>query len=321
MECVDLHFSPKTSRPEPAGTAPAISLEKRGVSSHFQQSLGALNLVSLKETVISKLLSANARDLAEPLIDCHTRYSVAVCCGCSRVRRFANRCEVHYCPCCQPRLSRERQEGIEWWTKLIRQPKHVILTCRNRPTLTTEWIRDFKEAFTKLRRSKFAAGWRGGMYSIEITNESAGWHLHLHALIDADYIDAGELAVRWGKLVGQDFAIVCVRDARDRDYLREVCKYTVKGTSLAAWEPQLLVEYIRAMQGIRSFGVFGSLFKRRAEWSEFQDTLNSAKPACDCGCTHTRIMTDQEYEWFQLTHDPPEIPVPAIIPQTELVFP
>jgi hypothetical protein len=213
-------------------------------------------------------------------------------------------------------LTRRRLRNLGEITKGIRQPKHVVLTARNSATLTRDRVSAFKAALARLRRSKLAAKWRGGLYSLEVTNEGRGWHLHAHLLVDADWIDKRALAVKWGELVGQDFAIVCVKDARGQDYLRELVKYAAKGSDLASWNGDDVAAFVSAFQGVRSFGVFGTLYKQRAEWRAAIAELESVPERCPCGATFFRVLHPDEAEFWMATracHNarPPVEPAPA----------
>lgn len=205
----------------------------------------------------------------------------------------------------------------------IKQPKHVVLTARNTETLTHRRVKEFKAAFARLRRSRFARNWRGGFYSLELTNEGRGWHLHLHALIDANWIDAKELAIQWSRYIGQDFAIVKVKDTRDRNYLAEVTKYVADGQQIATWTAEAVTEYVLAFAGLRTFGVFGSLYGRRKEFTDWLKQLQYERPVCPCGCTRARILTLKEWEWLELTNGSRpdyEKPLQPSLRQTELIL-
>lgn len=295
-----------------------ILLETRGLTSHANQ----LELISkrliTKESIVAKLRSVGADNLAEPLAKCHTEQSWAQCGGCYKVRTFWNRCENFYCPNCQPALARERAESIQWWANLIEQPKHVVVTVRNTDTITFARYKWFKQCLTKLRRRKFANNWRGGLWNIETTNEGKGWHVHAHLLVDAHWIDPHKLAQEWADIVGQDFAIVWVRDARGSDYLREVTKYTVKSTMLAAWTPEDIVHFVNAASGQRMFGVFGTLYGKRTEWRKFLDTLTIEKGTCECGCNKWQIFSEAEWLWRQETLGPSGVTKPNAPPKTQL---
>lgn len=300
------------------------TLESRGVTSQAELWSAA---TAHKLSVVSKLLSVGRLDLSGPLAECHTVETCRVCNGCKRVSVYFNRCERHYCPECAPRLARERRESVEWWAKEIGEPKHVVLTVRNSDDFTKAHVQWFKQCWSKLRRRRFARGWRGGFYRLEVTKEKRGWHLHLHALIDAGWIDARALAVEWAKIVGQDFAIVKVKDVHDRSYLAEVTKYTVKGSQLATWTGEEIAEFIDAFDGVRTFGVFGSLYGKRTEFREWIETLQAGKVACSCGCNDFRILSPNELAWSRLQAEgcisasrpmpPPEEPDLPNLPNVE----
>lgn len=275
-------------------------LENRGLTS--QQELWK-KATAHKLSVAAKLRELSRSDLASPLEECHTVETCSVCTGCRRVTLFLNRCERHYCPECQPRLARERRESVEWWTKQIGEPKHVVLTIRNTDKLTKKHVQKFKQNFSRLRRRKFAANWRGGFYRMEVTNEKKGWHLHLHALVDCGWIDQRKLAEAWASIVKQELAIVHVRDVHSRDYLAEVTKYTVKGSQLSGWDAEQIAEFIDAFDGVRSFGVFGSLYGKRTEWRDWLDKLQTKGHTCECGCGTFRILSPAELAWDNLQRE------------------
>ena len=263
----------------------------------------------LKETLIRNLHACGLPEQARTLENCHTRQTVARCHACYKVQVFYNRCENFFCPVCARRLASDRRKSVEWWCDQVRQPKHVVVTTRNTETLTPQTVRGIKDAWAKLRRRKFARGWKGGFYSLEITNEGRGWHLHIHALIDAYYIDAGKLAREWADCVGQDYAIVKVKDARGKDYIRELCKYIVEGNQLVKWSPEKLREYILAFTGQRTFGVFGEFYQLRKEHRKFVDELQSQKLQCECGCTIFKFYNENEWEWHECVNGRPDRPL------------
>lgn len=280
----------------------SLQLETRGITSQSQPSLWRTQTI-FKESIVSKLRRVGRLDLYEKLADCHTEKSYVRCCGCAKQTTVWNRCERFYCPECQPRLSRDRRRAIDWWTKAIGQPKHVVLTARNSQEITREKVQAFKKALASLRRSKFARPWRGGMYSLEVTNEGRGWHLHAHLLVDCRWIDARELAKVWGRLVGQDFAVVKVKDVRGETYLNEVTKYAVKGNELAEWTGEDIAAFIDAFTNVRTFGCFGSLYKQRIEFREYLDALRELNRKCECGCSRFQLIKWWEAELGPRNHD------------------
>jgi hypothetical protein len=306
------------SPPHPRFDPPKpLELETRGVTSHpKQQELWHRNTAH-KNSVAAKLRESGHPDIAQELEFCHSTFTVAVCSDCGRQRQFPNRCDLFYCPECAPRLARERAESVEWWSARIHQPKHVVLTVRNMLELTKGHIQEFKRWFSKLRRSKFANNWLGGFYRLEITNEGRGWHLHLHALINAKWIDAPELARQWAKHTNGLGHIVKVKDCRSKDYLAEVTKYVVKGSQLAKWSGDDIHTFIQACSGVRTFGVFGQLYGQRTEFAEWIAAIKDAKPLCECGSCNVRYYSEPDWLALELDTSRPASPRPPPQPNPQ----
>lgn len=349
-------LSAPSPRPDPPGP---LQLETRGLTSHvctprtaaekkrFQEEFWAAH-TQHKFAVAAKLRQAGDIERAERLEWCHSEYSVGQCLDCGKVTRFPVRCDQFFCPECQPKLSRERRESIEWWTKEITQPKHVVLTLVNLPDLEASHVRGLKVCFARLRRTAFCTKlthfwvhnetgarrkikhfrlqdathhtetsypWLGGFYSIEVTNEGRGWHLHLHCLVDCRFIDSSALAREWEKATRGFGYIVKVKDARDRSYLHELTKYAVKGSDLAKWTPDQIVTFINAFDGQRTFGVFGSLYGKRTEFKEWLDALKNGKPKCECGSDNVKFWTEAAWLIHEHTPDPETKPRPPSKPE------
>ena len=360
--------TPLTSRPEcefdllngPGGRFDQpgpLQLESGGVTSHAStglrttippESQGEIwaGQTIHKNSIAAKLRTAGRTDLAEKLEHCHSQYTFTVCGDCGRTGRFPNRCDCGYCPECQPRLARERREAVEWWTREVQQPKHVVLTAHNVHDLTSGHFTELKLMLSRLRRSVLArkttywwisneplplnvepeerryqftrikafarstathhtaicTPWTGGFWSLEVTNEKRGFHLHYHLLIDARSIHPVILSHFWKLATRGAGHIVKVKDVRDKSYLQEVSKYAVKGSDLAKWTPDQIRTYIEAIQGHRTFGVFGSLYGKRSEFAEWLDQLRAARPLCECGGCNLRYYT--EADWIALDLQP-----------------
>jgi len=295
---------------KPRFDSPSIKLEKRGTTQQLHQHLLWAKCTIHKNTVAAKLREKARISDALTLEDCHSHYTIAVCNGCNKVQKFPNRCDLFFCPECQPRLSQDRKKAVEWWTRQVHQPKHVVLTVKNTSNLTKQHVQEFRKWWNNLRRTKFARNWIGGFYSIEVTNEGNGWHLHLHALIDARWIDSFGLSEGWAKATNGFGRIVKVKDARGENYLAEVTKYCVKGVQLAAWDGDTIIEFIDAFRGVRTFGVFGSLYGARTKFKEWWKQVRGAKPKCDCGCCDARYFSESEWLEHDLLPNRKSEPIP-----------
>lgn len=271
-----------------------VKLETRGVTPHD----GHLHVPGNQEfwesqfhhkaAIASKLRQAGNSELARTLDECHTTFTTGHCLSCGHAWKFANRCDNKLCPVCQPRLQRQRVREVSWWTERINQPKHVTLTLANTPDFTKSHVLEAKRMLTRLRRSAFARSWRGGFYSWEVTNEGKGWHLHVHLLVEAKWIDAPGLARAWQSASRGAGYIVKVRDARGKSYLHEVTKYVAKGSQVAAWTPADILAYTAAFDGIRTFGTFGALWKLRPDWRRY--LLECRRPTTCPLCESDKIF-------------------------------
>lgn len=215
------------------------------------------------------------------------------CTGCHSTERFFYNCNLKWCPRCNWRITKARIQKIKAWTMFTTQCKHVVLTQRNTEFITRKRIRAFQAALVRLRRTKLMKGLRGGVCSIEITNEKKGWHLHAHLLLDIRWIDKQALSEEWGRQVNQDFAIVDITDARDGDYAKQVSKYVCKGSDLAKWPSHQIWEFICAIKGIRFFTAFGSVNKHRLDIAKMIALQKPAPVACKCGCHNFKFETDE----------------------------
>lgn len=217
------------------------------------------------------------------------------CQNCKTTERLEWRCNLKWCPRCQWRLAGARRDFIREYASTLKQPKHLVLTSRNFPKMTSQKLKDNSLAMTALRdRTSFSAV-TGGCASVECTwsekgkwingvKVAGGFHLHSHWLIEARWINMAELEEDWCDLIGQDISINRVFDARKKDYLRELTKYVVEGSELASWPAHIIRQFVVACRGNRFFFPFGELFKRGQEFRRAVNLKKPPSPACDCGC-------------------------------------
>ena len=232
--------------------------------------------------------------VADNLARCGTEQIFKTCRNCGDWQSLDYHCNIKFCPLCNWRIARQRAEMLRIWTTCIGQPKHVVLTRRNTKQISKERIRQNQKDYAKLRRKKLMEKVLGGCVSTEITNEGRGWHLHLHILCDARFIPADRLAIEWGKLVGQEFAIVKVIDCREKSYLGEVTKYAVKPAELVSWDVPDIIAFINAIKGVRLFATYGTLFKLSKEIKrEIAANKPEATP-CPCGCSEWIYETEEQ---------------------------
>ena len=246
------------------------------------------------ETIKNKLRGLNEGNQFWNFCKCGQEQIFRTCRCCGAVEQFDYRCSLKWCPRCQWIITARRREKLAQWVKHITQPKHLVLTQKNFPVLTGARIKAHTQALAKIRRAKCFRRVKGGSVSIEITNEGNGWHLHSHWLIDCRWLDMEQVSRTWARLVGQEFAIVKIKDARAASYLQEVTKYVVEGSELAKWPAEHINEFVSAIRGKRFFFAFGSLFHLgkviRAEIA----AAAPHSPDCACGAHDFVFETEEQ---------------------------
>lgn len=252
-----------------------------------------------KETVIHKLSGLAEGGWWVNFQRCGKEECFRTCKQCGDVKTFAYSCNQKWCPACNWKITDRRKEELKLITSDLHQPKHLVLTQRNFPILTRRRIHEARANLVRLRRKKLMKEVKGGCASLEFTNESRGWHMHWHLLLDAKFVDIEKVAIKYGQLVGQQYAIVKIKDVRNQEYLKEVCKYVVTGAELAGWKPELILEFILALQGTRMFSVFGSFIERRKHAKAVIKT-RKVGPLCECGCA--RFEYDSELSAVLKSH-------------------
>lgn len=209
------------------------------------------------------------------------------CCGEYEEKHY--QCSNRICPSCNWRVAGRRRDLLEKITRgLPEKILHVVVTQRNFYTDLRSEIRKSRANLLKLRRQSIFTKISGGCASLELTNEGRGWHLHWHLLVAATgFVGSDKLAVAWGELVGQDYAIVKIKPVKEGSYLQEVCKYAAKPSEVAKWPAARVAEFVEACRGTRMFTVFGKFAEMRkyaANVLAAEKKLNNARP-CACGET------------------------------------
>jgi len=272
-----------------------------GVTSQFPSELFDREVI-WSDSIIAKLKELPRPDLYEALENCHSFETWFICQGCHAEEHAWNHCDRFYCPLCVSRLAWRRRRKVEWWANQVKEPKHLVLTVRNTKTLSKTYVQSFRRNLSKLRRSTLFCSARGGLLSLEVTNEGQGWHLHAHILLDGPFISGDVLARRWARAVKQDFAIVKIKDCRQKQYLQEVTKYAVKGSDLASWGRCEIEEFIDAFTGVRAFSTFGTLYKDGALREKALTDLTLPNMTCDkCGGEDFWFLDENEHEYYRTT--------------------
>jgi hypothetical protein len=237
------------------------------------------DLQLLAESIAIRLSQAGCNREADRIRRCQTTGVIKLCLTCSTRYPLPWNCNQRLCPHCSRRIAARRADILRRLIPMLPQPKHVVLTMRNTWAIDPDCLAGYARALRLLRRRKLPHPWAGGTWTLEITNESRGWHPHYHLLVDTPWVDPGKLATTWARLVNQhDIAIIAVRDARETDYAAEVAKYVVKPAEIAAWQPTDLRAFVRAIRTTRAFGVWGNA---RKLWPRAKAQAEADRPPPD----------------------------------------
>lgn len=252
---------------------------------------------------MAKLDEEGRSDLAARLSKCGQPLSLR-CTDCHEPRRVETRCDLKWCPSCQPALAARTAERYSRIMAAIQWPLNVTLTAKNYDYDCADAVREVRRAWGRLRRLRwFSRRVLGGVVGFELTDHGKGFHAHAHAIIDCRWLAVDQCAPRVGatkaewkragkaaaREVGEQWSICCRRPASMHvrrvwtadggltAAIRECVKYSVKGSDLAESE-RPAGPMIDQLDRTRLVTSFGSCFGR----PEFK-RIRSAPGLCSCG--------------------------------------
>lgn len=140
------------------------------------------------------LIDSGRPDLALKLQRCQEPLKL-MCIHCGEGRQVETGCRKRWCPVCVRKIAAAKLARYSYAAQRMQWPLMVTLTIRS-GGYAKERLRDLVKAFANFRRSDWwkACDIKGGIYGIEITWATGGWHPHIHLLIDCRWlaIDAKE---------------------------------------------------------------------------------------------------------------------------------
>jgi len=215
---------------------------------------------AIKLELIDSLKEAHLPGLAYAIEHCATTFTVYRCDYCSTMFGLPITCHERLCPRCSAARANDIWERHKERIEKARKPRHLTLTFLSVETLTPEYIKWAFGCFTKLWHRKFVRdAVAGALVSFEATHGPQGWHPHLHAFIDADYIPKEQIESAWKKITGGSY--VCRIHSVHNDWygaVREVVKYPTKVVTFYK-EPELLQQFVIATDRahlVRGYGTF-----------------------------------------------------------------
>jgi len=260
-----------------------------------------------REALKSKLVSEGRIDLAARLEKCG-RELVLRCQACTRGRTCLTRCDLKWCPACQPVLAFRTAERYRVIAAGCQWPLMVTWTCTHAAEDSHLLLRHVRRSHTKLRRQRwFKTRQKGGVIAYELTHGDHGWHPHAHSLIDCRWLSVtigappvgadrkailrrarascAEVAAQWTLALGRKGRVevhrVWRRENGIEDSLAEVLKYSTKGSELAELDDSVPIGPVIDMLDLtRNVASWGTFYRHPA--------LKRVKPPaamCECGCS------------------------------------
>ena len=261
------------------------SQEDRGIPYAKQLSLMGADADAgiLKQALQRRLTEEGENELAEKLAKCGQTMRLW-CRDCGHMHEAKTRCNRKWCPVCARMVAAKRSAKLAAVARSFQWPLFVTLTMRNIPAdeCAVDFVRDLRKAFGKLRNRKL---WKsrvaGGAAAIEVTNTGAGWHPHIHALIDCRWLAirtpaprptdspariaalcedaAKEFSALWAKCLKADYTPSVKTKRASHEAAKEVMKYACKGSDLVE-SPDSIGPVLRMLDGTRLVTTFGSAF-------------------------------------------------------------
>lgn len=187
-----------------------------------------------------------------------------------------------------------------WPIREVRRNGQTRRECVN----PIRWIRNVAWSERLRRLDWFRSKVKGGVIGFEVTDQGNGYHVHAHCLLDCKWLSVTQTAPPRGaskeqvakrgdracKEVGAQWELCCQRPASCKvrrvwtrendiqDALREVVKYSVKGSDLVESKREA-APLIRLLDGCRMITSFGSMFGR----PECKRVKGTAPPCESCG--------------------------------------
>lgn len=181
-----------------------------------------------------------------------------------RVRIRGNFCHDRFCePCGKARtnrIARNIQDQLEDGHAAGRQYRLITLTLRQDARPLGAKLDHLLKSFRKLRSAPQWKGTQaGGAAIVEVKRTAAGWHPHLHVIVEGHFIHQSNLSEQWRNATGTSH-IVDVRMVRDLGHASHyVAKYAAKPLDPTVFESHdLLQEAMLALRGRRLCTTIGT---------------------------------------------------------------
>ncbi len=198
-------------------------------------------------------------DLHNKLSDCSEVSRAVVCIRCQSAFYIEDHCRQRTCPLCSYKESRKRGNFIERICQKMKHPKFITLTMPRWSKVPQDGIVYLRDRWNELRGHKLFAACRGGVYQIELKPKQNGWHIHLHAIVDAPFIPYQQLFTAWKTILRLPYVGVYIEAANTPQQRHYVAKYTAKSADFDG-DLSTVVNWYLATKGQRLYSTFGDWY-------------------------------------------------------------
>jgi hypothetical protein len=207
--------------------------------------------------------------LTNMIIDNHN-YFKRYCTNCGFMHAIRLKCSDRFCPLC---CKADYKRLYDKYLPLIKESEflfHLTLTHKNKKFLNGNIVQKLLQDFNAFRKDAYIKRRiRGGLSVIECVHkdDSKGWNLHMHCLMDGDYIDQDYISKLWLSITG-DSSIVHIKAVSDR-YKKEsralalhyLLKYVLKPPHVeGSCLEDLKADYNSAFYRTRHIVAYGSFY-------------------------------------------------------------
>jgi hypothetical protein len=224
-------------------------LVRKEISSHFSEAI----LPSEKREVIGdRLIELGLSCMGGRFISCRqpAHDLLFVCSNCGNAKVVPSSCNVRFCPRCNSRRFRLLQQKFGSGLNRMRAPMFLTLSCPASSELDRSALDYLTKAFSRLRRSKCFRRVRGGFYDYDVTfnPSSLTWNLHIHAVIDAPFLNRLAVYDRW-------LALTSDKGGKTRNVYLERAYYVDRATGRKVrWHPHLVAsKKIRVLRACSNY--------------------------------------------------------------------
>jgi len=177
-----------------------------------------------------------------------------ICCHCGLKRFFVKNCGSRLCPYCRKKVVFKTLSRKGLLDGRIRGLRFMTLTIKSVPELNHQVVDMIRGYWRRLiRRKLFKKYVQGGMYVIEVTKTSKGYHIHIHCVYIGSYFPYMELRRIWKQITSGSYICWISRCKDSSAVFAYMAKYMTK-TDLGGIESS---EYLAVFKGIKLLQCFG----------------------------------------------------------------